>query len=200
MTASFKKISLASVLISTLLPLLTACSSQSATSTTTASYSANNCELFIDKVLATRPYQSHAGTYIEVYIKTLNHRLDSAIAEVGFRHEVKSAGDRSTGGTYTNAVLTPFAGSNDYWKFNVIIHNGIEPYYASYHGAFYVKTELGTYYWFNTASGGNFALDHHGFTSILNDMGVVSGNGADFSMAIPTQDRFGGYYNPANCR
>lgn len=126
-----------------------------------AHYRASFCELFVDRVT---PYVgSHAVQAFEVYLKTLNARLDSAIVEVGFRAQVRDARGNVTV-DWQNYPAHGFPGASDYWEINLA--NSSDFGATVREGVFYVRTASNTTYWVNSASGGNFLFDSTAFSTI----------------------------------
>ena len=161
-----------------------------------AHYTANNCEIFIDKISANN--SSHAYRGLNIWIKTINSSLDSEIAEVGFRYKKTgmeySYGPIDTG--WKEKKLTPLLGSKDYFTLSIDISSGFG--WAVYEGAFYVRTKAGTNYWFKPAGGGNFVFDENAYNNIANAMGNV-GYSSGVDAALPTQRDDLNYYNPGVC-
>ena len=164
-----------------------------------AHYPASNCEIFMDKISA--QFGSHAYKGFNIWVKTLNSRLDSDIVQVGFRY--KLAGNGGYDHTLTNTdwlemALTPFMGSRDYYKLSLNVSSDF--FQGSYTGAFYVRTANGTNYWLKTANGGDFVFDVNGYNNVSNAMGGMTHYSSDINVAVPTQRSDMYYYNPGMCR
>ncbi len=164
-----------------------------------AHYPARNCEIFMDKISA--QFGSHAYRGLNIWVKTLNSRLDSDIVQVGFRY--KLVGNGYSGGSavidngWKELVLDQFMGSKDYYKLSLNISSDF--YQGAYTGVFYVRTANGTNYWLKTSNGGDFVFDVNGYNNVSNAMGMTNYS-SDINVAVPTQRPDMYYYNPGMCR
>ncbi|WP_164014093.1 hypothetical protein [Pyxidicoccus trucidator] len=170
-----------------------------------ADYPASYCEVFVDRVGAYNT--SHAYSSLFFYIKTLNWRLDSAVASVGFHGRMQLANGGTCSSTdyqclsefniWKDYPATAFMGASDYWALNLVLGSDFTAR-RYYEGAFFVRTVNGNRYWVNPSGGGNFYLDSNMHINVRNAFGgqVYS---QSIETSINTADRFP-YLNPGNCR
>lgn len=158
-------------------------------------YPAKHCEIFIDRV-ATLTGEQHSSIIL-FFIKTLNHRLDSPVEEVGFRQQSKSlyAGSLSVS-SWKNDLAKTYKYSPDYFTLAYTTSHDFGS--TDYIGSFYVKTRKGTYYWLKTIDGDNFEIDKGTFNKIVSFQGHQT-NSLDPDLAAPTQHNELSYFNPSNC-
>ena len=185
-----------------------------------ANYAADNCEIFIDKIVPVftfhqlSPYGSYSSLALRVYLKILPERLDAPIASVRF-YGYDHYDARSTYGEmdlhFAPAAANAFVGAADYYQFD-----DVAPLGAWRAGAFYVETTRGTRYWLNSADHAfaNFVFDTVLLTTIEEKVGWFGqrtdppdGYIRPEPEAIPFQvDRLAKtadaipYLNPATCR
>lgn len=158
-------------------------------------YTADNCEIFVDKILTTQG--SHYSAGVAVYVKTLNERLDSRIAEVGFRHK-RTGRDMSgvVNDPWRNEKLIQHYGAANYWQFSHPTTHDWGTY--SYEGSLYVRTTKGTTYWAKPSRGSDFLFDPK-FAADLFNVTKKSAYDPKPEYAYPVQRSEFGYLNPKNC-
>lgn len=155
-----------------------------------AHYNATHCEVFIDK-LELR-VSSHGSRTITPFIKILTWRLDSPIAEVGFRRKTTLNGNYA--GEWKNEVLSSHSPVGDYWA--TWGHTVSSDYGTTiFEGAFYVTTKNGTTYWAKNNIGGNFIFDRNAWDILLHYTNFY----ASPVTSTHTQRPELSYYNPQNC-
>jgi hypothetical protein len=171
---------------------------------------ATNCEVFVDKV---QPIlDSHGARAEELFIKTLNSRLDGPIAQVGIRYRMhdpsnacrdnSALNDCDTVGKVTEVTADRFQGAKDYFSLFLEIGDDFT-FPHQYEGVIFVKTTRGTTYSFKTASHGSFFLDDRGLDDV---MSLLQARGDDdfFSSAdiakTPVTADYYPYLNPGRCR
>jgi len=142
---------------------------------------AKNCEIFIDKIESFE--NTDGGRAFNIFVKTLNFRLDGMIVEVGFR--TKAEGQRCDvcrKGWHIEKLVS-FWNSSDYWTLTLDLGSDYQK--ISYSGSFYAKTDRGVYYWFKQQNG-DFLFDQELWDS-LDKTGV------------PTQTDSMTPFNPNRC-
>lgn len=121
-------------------------------------FDAKNCEIFVDKVKA--PTSSHGIHGMVFFLKTLNDRLDGAIAEVGLR-ATQSYTDQHSPDPYVTPwqdyPAARYLGASDYFEIEVALGSDFSEAWAE--GVFYVRTTKGTTYWLKPSSGKNYAIN-----------------------------------------
>jgi hypothetical protein len=164
-----------------------------------AHYRASYCEVFLDRVT---PYVgSHGIKALEVYVKTLNDRLDARVVEVGFRAQVRAENGVVTT-DWRNYPANTFPGAADYFELSLPISSDFGTTIRE--GAFYVKTAANTYYWAKLDAGnGNFLFDQPEFGALYGAAGYFQS--ANFSPAwdrgIDTRTTDAGRaLNPSGCQ
>jgi hypothetical protein len=154
---------------------------------------ARDCQLFIDKLVA---YQSsHALHAVNMWVKVLPSRLDDSITEVGFRYR-RSDPDHDT--DWHDMQLGRFFGAADYFE--------ASSFYVSsdwgrttWEGAFYVRTDNDTNYWFKPPGGGNFVFDINTYNNVMNAMGRSYNYSGSIDNAVSTQRDDLTYFNENHC-
>jgi hypothetical protein len=173
---------------------------------------ANNCELFVDKVIPVRG--SHGSRRLSTFIKTLNDRLDSPPARVGMRYAIHDP-DHSCQSGFSLAgcgEVGPFADHDareaaaDYFELDLEIANDAT-FRHQYEGVVYVVTQKGTTYWHKTATKTNFFIDDETLDNVENSLhgkGITTPIFAGMPDSVPdplpkTADFFD-YLNSGRCR
>ena len=154
-------------------------------------------QLWIDKVGACP--SSHGLCIVKPYLKVNLGALDGKLVEVGFRaQEAGKNGQGSYVYPWTNRPSTQKYGNN-YFAFEVPVSSDFHT--ATTTGAFYAKTDKGTWYWFKTGTGQDFTFDQNAFGNVVRKLGPAYPTW-DPSKAEPTQGTgaFGQYYNPRQLR
>ncbi|MEQ1876438.1 MAG: hypothetical protein ABL958_07315 [Bdellovibrionia bacterium] len=157
-----------------------------------ADYRANHCEVFIDRVQA--HHGSHAAREIQVWVKTLNDRLDAPAARVALGlNDLTSNMSREL-------ELQRFLGAENYW------HPRLGSVFigADYQGSHtvlvtpFVVTTRGTRYFALSTGDQPFTFNDE----MVNNLTRIGGRNyyrIDQSRAVPTADAFA-YLNPSRCR
>jgi hypothetical protein len=136
-------------------------------------YEAKHCEIFVDKVVARR--SSHGTHGIVFFLKTLNSRLDSPIAEVGIRQRVTEQLPRQPEpltSPWHEESFRPYFGASDY--FQGYVHLGSTYSTRSAEAVFYVRTAKGTNYWLKPRSGGNYQIGDSLYSRIRDISGLYT--------------------------
>jgi hypothetical protein len=150
-------------------------------------------QIWIDKVGACP--SSHGLCIVKPYLKVNLGALDGKLVEVGFRAQEQG---KSVQGPYSypwmNKISTQKYG-NDYFAIEVPVKSDYHT--ATTTGAFYARTDKGTWYWLKTGSGQDFTFDPNAFGNVVRKLGSRYPTW-DPSTAAPTQGAggFGQYYNP----
>ena len=121
-----------------------------------ADYSANNCEIFVDKIKVASG--SHALTNFTFYVKIIADKLDAPVAAVEVFHrrsETTSTQDKTEFDWKFDRVAS-FLGSADYFEYSTV--TGHDWLSATEEMTFSVVTANGTRYWTNAYGqpGANF--------------------------------------------
>jgi len=162
-------------------------------------FHAGYCEVFIDRIVPV--HGSHASTYLNVWVKTLNDRLDGEITKVAFYgHHLDTGwcGDErcpEVWSAWEVRELDSFVGASDYFEIPLFLSGDYSPM-VQWEGAFYVETDKGTRYWTNAADGGNFFLDRN-MSDRLDQMRGGYNYTPSPAYAIPTSEF--PYLNPDAC-
>lgn len=166
-------------------------------------YPASNCEIFVDRVgLST---SSHGSITAHFFVKTLNDRLDSPIAEVGVRTQVTTRTMRDTFvGDWGDLRAVSFFGAPDYFQ----ITQNLSSEYSSnrMQSAFYVRTTKGTTYWVkpnnphNYNNGGNFGYDGELAPTVRAILGRDYIFRGAFEDSVETRGNAMGAFNESGCR
>lgn len=157
---------------------------------------ANNCEIFIDRIMVSTSSQGSAT--ILPYIKILPFRLNGQVEEVGFRNTSETfsyQNHSSSTRPWSNALFFNTSSSRDYWAPSWSYMVSSEYGRTTFTGSFYVRTSSGTTYWAKNAHGGDFVFDINAF-NILSNFG---NRGDGYEATINTQRSDMRYYNPKNC-
>ncbi len=159
-------------------------------------YEAKHCEVFIDQLNAYR--SSHALTVIEVYVKTLNDRLDGAIDKVIFEARQKDDIDSAEWQEVKEYTLSAFPSADDYHVLKLVLaHDYMNR--QVFEGSFLVLTDQGTAYRFGPNDSDPFYFDINAWQHIANEIYPNRSYGTGVERAVGTIDRFAGYYNPQGC-
>ena len=161
-----------------------------------AHYTANHCEIFLDKLEVSNG--SHGSSMIMPFVKILPSRLDAPVAEVGFRYTTDSLrySDHSHVITpWHDEVLTSSSPVRDYWTtpWGYMVTSDFGS--ATFQGSFYVRTTAGTTYWARNNKGGDFVFDLNAW-HILFGYGSTAGS---YHYGVRTQRNDLRYYNPNAC-
>ena len=173
-------------------------------------YTANYCELYIDRVVAYE--DAHKNRSVNFFVRTWNSRLDSEVVEVGFRNHARMSGSGAvSAGVPAPAVsvgtVAPSVWVNtrldllfdgDYWVLHLPLSNergGLE-----YEGVFYVRTHKNTYYWLRSGEGGNYIFNGRTYDAILEAMGKTFSYVGSYGHTISTAMNPLGFLNPQQCR
>lgn len=163
---------------------------------TAAHFNASHCEIFVDKVSAIT--SSHGMHGITFFLKTINARLDGAIAEVGIRRNETSQIPPEMVGTvseWKDVTFMPYMGSGDYFEGTVALGSNFRTLMSE--AVFYVRTVVGTTYWLKQAAGGNFMINDQMFRRVYS---LYAQRYPHYSM-IPTQAEDSlRDFNPDQCR
>ena len=131
-----------------------------------ADYSANNCEIFIDKIKVTTG--SHALTNFTLYVKIDSNKLDAPVVAVEVFHrrfESSSTGSKNEFDWKFDRVSS-YLGSSDYFEYSSV--TGHDWLSASEEMAFSVVSANGTRYWANAYGqpGANFVASREAIDGI----------------------------------
>lgn len=167
----------------------------SAAQATGAHYGAANCEIFVDQIETSN--SSHGTHSANFYVKTLNDRLDGAVAAVGMRVQTtqQTHGQPVSTGKWTDQTFAPYFGAADYFEGS--FYFGSEFSTVTGVGVFFVRTVKGTTYWLRPRTGANYSFTDRLFYDIraLKDDPKYS-----YDAKIPTQaESVLRDYNPGVC-
>lgn len=154
-------------------------------------YRATNCELFIDKIAAVTGSHGYKG--LNIWVKTLNTRLDGEIAEVGFQNLSNTISWK-----WQDLPLTSHFGSADYFTITLPITTMWMTESAIYEGTFYLRTKNWSTYWIKNIYGNDFVFDLNAFDILEKKTGFINYSGTTDS-GVPTQRGDMTYYNPGVC-